>query len=343
MNTNLRILQIGAGSMGKRRLRDLHQRKDVKLAVYDERKDRRAEASNRFGVPTFERLEEALAWGPNALIISTPPGAKKAYIDLAIDRRLHHFSEADIWTYGTARRAVPAELVMCPSATLIHLPIVKALRSIVSDDLGAVLTYHHVLGSYMPAWHPDEGDEYYGRHRSTAPAREMVCFELHFLNAVFGRPSAVAGCLGKFGVLPNETEDTWALLIRLADGGTGQLSSTMACPTNSRSGVCTGTRGCVTWDLISGEVTLSTQSAQAVRKMQYGSLDAVLERTYLEEINLFVEAMHNRQRPQWDYASSQQATATLAAAEESALRGSWIKIDPDAEPSLNPSPGSLMV
>src|SRR5690242_2929369 len=69
----LKILQIGAGAMGTRRLRDLQQRTDIALALYDQRPDRCAAAQARFGVKTFAALGEGLAWGPEVLIISTPP------------------------------------------------------------------------------------------------------------------------------------------------------------------------------------------------------------------------------------------------------------------------------
>ena len=57
-----KILQIGAGAMGTRRLRDLYQRKDVALALYDERADRCAAAHARFGVRVFPKLDNALEW-----------------------------------------------------------------------------------------------------------------------------------------------------------------------------------------------------------------------------------------------------------------------------------------
>ena len=90
--------------MGTRRLRDLHQRKDVALALFDERADRCASAHARFGVKVFAKLDTRWS-GALRLIISTPPGAKGAYIDLAFERKMHHFSEADIWTYGATAAA----------------------------------------------------------------------------------------------------------------------------------------------------------------------------------------------------------------------------------------------
>jgi predicted dehydrogenase len=337
VNTRLKILQIGAGSMGKRRLRDLHEREDVELALYDQREDRRDAARARFGVKTFAGLEDALAWEPDALIISTPPGTKKRYIDLALERGFHHFSEADIWTYGAARRTSDIQgLVMWPSASLNHLPVVRALHSVVANDLGSLLSYHHALGTYMPGWHTDEGNEYYGRHRSTAPAREMVCFELHFLNAVFGAPTEVAGYFGKFGELSGESEDTWSLLLRLQDRGTGHLTSTMACPSDYRRGCCFGIHGFATWDIQSGEITVSTESDPKVRTLQFGAVAAVLERSYFEEIHSFVDAVLSGEPAQQTYSLNQKSTATLAAAEKSSVSGQWIEVDADDEPEMDP-------
>src|SRR6185295_11108100 len=93
----MRILQIGAGSMGTRRLRDLHALPGVTIALLDAREDRRQRARDRFGLEVFSRLEDGLAWKPEALVISTPPGTKDAYVQTALDRGLHHFIEADIW------------------------------------------------------------------------------------------------------------------------------------------------------------------------------------------------------------------------------------------------------
>ncbi|MDB6127354.1 MAG: gfo/Idh/MocA family oxidoreductase, partial [Verrucomicrobia bacterium] len=248
----MKILQIGAGSMGSRRLRDLSGRADVKLAMLDARADRRTRAHERFGVPVFEHLADALAWEPEALVVSTPPGAKENYIQLALDRGLHSFTEADIWSYGAAeieRRSREKKIVSASSASLRLLPVVRALEENVRAHLGTFLSYQFFMATYMPGWHAGEGDEYYARHRNTAPAREMIPFELSWLNPIFGPATEVSGNYGKFGKLPAATEDTWTLAMRLRDGGTGQLAITMSCPVGYRRGACFGTNGVITWDI----------------------------------------------------------------------------------------------
>jgi len=335
----MKILQLGSGSMGTRRMRDLHQRKDLELALYDERADRRAAAQARFGVKLFSTLDDALAWGPQALIVSTPPGTKGSYVKLALERGLHHFIEADIWTYGAAeieRISRQKKLVSAPSASFAFLPLVKALGPLVRDQLGAILSYQCFMATYMPGWHAGEGKEYYARHRNTAPSREMVPFELNWLNALFGAPMEVAGRFEKYGALPDDTEDTWSLSMRLKTGGVGQLTVTMACPVEFRRGHCAGTGGMLTWDIYNGDLTIQARGDKAPRHENHGSSSSVIEASYFDEINTFIDSARGTKTWPHSYALSQQSTATVAAAEKSFITGKWVAIEPNAEPEKAP-------
>ena len=335
----MKILQLGSGSMGTRRMRDLHQRKDLELALYDERADRRTAAHARFSVKLFSTLDDALAWGPQALIVSTPPGTKGGYIKLALERGLHHFIEADIWTYGAAeieRISRRKKLVSAPSASFAFLPLVKALGPLVRDQLGAVLAYQCFMATYMPGWHVGEGKEYYARHRNTAPAREMIPFELNWLNALFGAPMEVAGRFEKYGALPDDTEDTWSLSMRLKTGGVGQFTVTMACPVEFRRGHCSGTGGMLTWDIYSGDLTIQTREDKTPRHENHGAASSVIEASYFDEINTFIDSARGTKTWPHSYTLSQQSTATVAAGEKSFVTGTWVSVEPDAEPEQAP-------
>ena len=69
----MRVLQIGGGSMGTRRMRDLYVRPGIEIRLLDGREDRRARALAAFGIVGFSSLDEALAWDPEVVIVSTPP------------------------------------------------------------------------------------------------------------------------------------------------------------------------------------------------------------------------------------------------------------------------------
>ena len=125
----MRILQIGAGSMGTRRLRDLRACEGVEVTLFDQRADRRAAAASRFGVATTASLDEAMATEPDALVISTPPDQHTDYVRLALDTGRHFFCEADIWAFdprvvaaANARRPAGG-LVAAPSCTLYLPPL----------------------------------------------------------------------------------------------------------------------------------------------------------------------------------------------------------------------------
>jgi predicted dehydrogenase len=335
----MKILQIGAGSMGTRRLRDLSRNPDLEIALFDERPDRRERARDRFGVPTFATLADAMAWGPNALVISTPPGTKGPFIQLALDHGLHHFSEADIWSCDAPaieRISREKHLVGAPSCSFAFLPLVQRIAPIIRAELGPLLSYQSFMATYMPAWHPGEGAEYYARHRSTAPAREMICFELHWLNRLFGPAAEIAGHFSKHGTLPGDSEDTWSISQRLRGGGVGQLTITMACAHDYRRGACFGTQGWLTWDIYSGDYAWQTDRQAGPQQAGAGPIPAVLEASYADEINTFILAILGRAIWPHPYADSQQVSATLAAAELSSVAGRWEPVDPTASPAHAP-------
>ena len=146
MNRPLKVLQLGCGSMGTRRLRDLAPRTDVALRLYDARADRRAAAFSRFHVEGFTSLEAALGWQPDALVISTPPGTKGSLAQWALAHGVHHFVEADIWSYGVAAEAArQPNLVSAPSLSFAFLPVVRALIERVPETIGRLLGYQFGL------------------------------------------------------------------------------------------------------------------------------------------------------------------------------------------------------
>lgn len=328
--------------MGTRRLRDFVPRTDVESALLELQEDRRRRAGERFGIPTFESIGAALEWRPDALVISTPPDAHEEFVRLALEQGYHHFSEANLWTYDNREvEEVSAEkgLVSLPSCSLHFLPIVKELRRVVSEDLGDLHCYQFCLSTYLPSWHPGEGMEFYARHRSTAAGREMVPFELLYLNHVFGTPLDVGGTVSRRGRLEVDSEDTWCLQMRLESGGTGQLMVSMGCPQLLRRGWAAGANGIVHFDITTGEIRRELPGAGSagicdVRCL--GALAQVLEDTYSQEINAFIDVIQGRREWPHSYYMSAVASGTLAAAEKSAVSGRVEKVDPGFQPARLP-------
>ena len=335
--SRIRLLQIGAGAMGTRRLRDLLAREDVEIRLFDQRDDRRRRAAQQFGVDTFSTMDDGLEWAPDALIISTPPDAHDPFIVIALERGLHHFCEENIWTYDhrtVDRISRERGLVSAASCSFSFLPVIQELERVVRHELGELHAYQMLLSTYMPNWHPEDGPNFYARQRSTAAAREMVPFELVWLNRVFGAPTHVLGSVKTSGRLGNASEDTWSLQMDIG-GGVGQLVVGHASPTDHRSGMAIGTNGRVAFDVFAGTITRELPELRITDTRYIGSQAADLEQAYATEIATFVDAVRGAAWPH-HYLASSIATGTLAAAEASAATGLRVAVDPDVQPALLP-------
>jgi predicted dehydrogenase len=321
----MRILQIGAGSMGSRRLRDLRRQDGVELTLFDGRADRRIAAAGRFGVPAVTSLRDGLAGSPDALIISTPPDQHADYIRVARESGLHYFCEADIWAFHPTAAAPGA--VAAPSCSLYFHPFVQELHRVVAEELGTLHAYGYLLSVDAPGWHPGEGAEYYARHEATSPAREMVPFELIALEHIFGEPVAVSGRVVRRGRLDLPGPDSYSLQMELACGATGQLTVVMASPGTARQGWAVGDRGAIRFDLLAGTLEMDN-SARFV-------CDWVRETEpmYAREISAFLAAVRGEAR--WPYPGEKASVVcgTLAAAERSMHSGRAERVDPARQPA----------
>ena len=325
--------------MGTRRLRDLSKRQDVRTSLFEICEDRRHRAKQRFDIPVFADINRALAMRPDCLIISTPPNHHHKYIQMALAHELHHFCEVSMWVHDfehieaeSARKG----LICAPSCTMQFLPVIKELERVVKDELGTLHAYQMCLSTYAPSWHPGEGSEYYARHSATAPAREMVPFELRWLNEIFGTATEVSGSISRQGQLEIDAYDTICLQMNLNAGEQGQLVVSMASPRNFRRGCFLGSNGSVAFDVISGDVSRQVDVPNDLDVRNFGTLADILECTYKTEIDTFIDTVLGKCRWPLSYRHSSLASATLAAAEKSVITRKWELVDPSVQPNDNP-------
>ena len=96
----MKILVIGLGSMGKRRLRNLKALKEEDVIAFDLREDRRKEVGEKYGIKTFGKFEDALQEKPEIFIISVPPDIHLEYQLYAVKNNINFFTEASVIKEG---------------------------------------------------------------------------------------------------------------------------------------------------------------------------------------------------------------------------------------------------
>src|SRR5579862_9226556 len=89
----MKILSIGGGSMGRRRLRDLTYLNKDNVILFEPLPDRCKEISTFYNIQGFTDFDQALEEKPEVMTISTPPALHEKYVLKAMDLKMHVFSE----------------------------------------------------------------------------------------------------------------------------------------------------------------------------------------------------------------------------------------------------------
>jgi predicted dehydrogenase len=211
--------------MGKRRVRNLLAMGYTEVAGFDLREDRRAEAQQKSGVRTYGNFEEAVAaHKPEALIISTPPQYHMAYAALSLERGLPCFVEASVVDADKAldlyRQSLKTDVLIAPSCTMRYYPGPKKVKELVrAGAIGKPLNINYQTGQYLPDWHPWERvEDFYVSNRDTGACREIVPFELTWLNDIFGNPEPLACARAKLTDINADIDDVYHCLLRYPQG-----------------------------------------------------------------------------------------------------------------------------
>ncbi len=87
-----KVLIIGLGSMGKRRVRNLQALGFTHVNGFDMREDRRKEAEQKYTIKTFASFDEAVSQNKyDAFIISVPPHLHHIYMKKAAELSVPFF------------------------------------------------------------------------------------------------------------------------------------------------------------------------------------------------------------------------------------------------------------
>lgn len=343
MNTEIqkiKILQVGSGSMGTRRMRDLSVRDDIEIALLETQETFAKKAIERFGVKWFQDEQSAISWEPEAIVISSPPQTHAHYVQLAIQHGLHFFSEAELFPYDYREiEAIAQEkkIIAAPSCTEKFGPCFIKLKEIVEEQLGTLHGYSYIVSLNIRANRPPgTGKEYYAFNRNTNGTREIVPWSLVVLSDIFGMPQKASGLIRSGGEFGDGIEDSWSVQLHLDNGGIGQLFYGGASPENICKIIAIGTNGLIECDPVAGHITRKLTKLGINDTLHCGPTSQIWEKVYAEEIGTFVDAIRGKVAFPHDYRKACTIAGTLAAAEKSAVTGRAEAVDPNFLPAELP-------
>ena len=221
----MKFLVVGLGSMGKRRIRNLLALGHNEIAGFDPREDRRDEAVTKYNIFPFSDYELAIkSFKPDALIISTGPALHMQYAEDSVGRKIPCFIEASV-VHADRVEALQIEatkqpIVVAPSCTMRYSEGVKCIRELLKKNvIGKPLNFNYQHGQYLPDWHPwEKVKDFYVGQRETGGCREMVAFELTWLNSLFGDPSILSCVRDKVTEIDADIDDIYHFILRYPNG-----------------------------------------------------------------------------------------------------------------------------
>jgi len=308
----MKFLVVGLGSMGKRRVRNLKALGYSDIAGFDLRKDRVEEAVQKYGVIPFDDFDKAIAiFQPEACIISTPPDQHMKYAFRAREDEISCFIEGSvvdahrILELYEETKASP--VIMGPSCTMRYFPGPQKVKELVKAKMiGGILNINYQTGQYLPDWHPwEEIGDYYVSGRETGGCREIVPFELTWLNDVFGEPEPLACVKAKLTDMDVDIDDLYHCLLRYPGAVLANVTvEVVSRPVVTREMRILGSEGEIVFSADEGCVRWINTSMDSWEKYEIGggTVEANYinpEEPYIAEMRDFVRAVLTKDKKQY--------------------------------------------
>lgn len=310
----MRIVVIGLGSMGKRRIRLIHKWKGLwEIVGIDSNEKRRKDCENEYGIRTFDNLAEvANANNIDCAFVCTSPLSHSKIITQCLNYGLHVFTELNLVDDGYDENILLSKqkgLTLFMSSTFLYREEIKKIRALVQQT-DSTLNYTYHIGQYLPDWHPWENykDFFVGNKRSNG-CREIFAIELPWLVDVFGDIIKVDVIKSKISNLNIDYNDNYLLLIQHKNGHKGTLAVDVVSRKAVRNLEVYGEQLYLYWNgSPTGLYVYDFEAKKDVNIQLYEVIDQlnnyssfVVENAYLNEIISFFQAVAEEKVPAYSF------------------------------------------
>lgn len=300
----MKFVVVGGGSMGKRRIRCLlaNEVPAQDIRSVDTREDRRQEIGEQYGVETLGDFDAALAWGPDAVIISVPGSLHMQFCLAAARARKHVFCEVPLSTSldGTdelMRLAEQHRLVVAPGCQRPFHPLVGQCKRWIEDPaFGRTMMYQHTAGSWLPDWHPHEDyRKFYASDRSKGGGNlDVIAQELTLAYWLLDdRIDSVFCCGSHLSSLDLNCDDCLQMIGSMRGG----IAATMQYDLMNRAGInelrFLSEKGVIELNTKNGGEVCRYLAASKQWEVVKPPADFEGEHCYIDEIKSFLDCVRN--------------------------------------------------
>lgn len=320
----MKFLQIGLGSMGKRRIRNLQYLGYNDIVGFDLRKDRCEEASNLYGIKTIDAID-SVDWNEiTHVVISTPPDQHSSYVLLAAKENKHVFIEASVVDDDfeeIVTLSKESSGIIFPSYTMRFDPINVYAKKLIEDGrIGDMFFSQHHFGLNLHKWHPYESiNDFYVSKKRTGAAREIVPFDLVYISWLCGKPKKITAMNSSTKSLGVDIDDIYCLNYRTESNCLVQFTIDVVSQVPYRTTRIVGSKGNIEIDTVSGTIKYYSHNNDTwdIKNRSQLSVTKSTEEMYVLEMQEFLRKSEIGDKHGYTVENDWEILSFLYAAEES--------------------------
>lgn len=321
----MKILIIGLGSMGKRRIR-LIRDMYAGAVIYgvDGREDRRDEAKELFQIICFASIEEAVDRGIEAAFVCTSPLSHNKIIKECLNNGWNVFTELNLVSDGYEENIALAEKKHCTlflSSTFLYREEIQYIRQKIKHESWNYI-YH--IGQYLPDWHPWENyKDFFIGDKKTNGCREIMAIELPWLTSVFGKVINYRSIANKMTALNIDYNDNYMIQFTHESGSKGVLVVDVVSPVAVRKLELYRENNYLSWngtpeslmEYSAEKDTLEYVHLHETQEHMEGYRAFVVENAYRNEIKEFMQTIKGKSTPEYGFTQDLEVLKLIDALE----------------------------
>lgn len=319
----MKVIIIGLGSMGKRRIRLVRQYDEtIEICGIDTSRERREQAEREYGIETMDSLERVPENFCECAFVSTSPLSHSSLIRLCLQKNMHVFTEINLVADGydeNRKLASEKERVLFLSSTFLYREEINYIYRAVRKSACPVSYLYHI-GQYLPDWHPWESyKDYFVGDRRTNGCREIFAIELPWILHTFGEVETVHTVKGQNTSLSIDYPDSYLVTMKHKTGIRGVLAVDVVSRKAVRNLEVFSEDLYLEWkgtpeSLRYYDYTLKKEIPVNLyetveRKEGYGNF--IIENSYFHEVEAFFAQVREQKVPLYDFEKDKKTLALI--------------------------------
>lgn len=324
----MRVIVIGLGSMGRRRIRLIRQYdSSIEICGIDTSGERRKQAEKECGIETLDSLECVRENEYDCAFVCTSPLSHNRLIHTCLCLNMHVFTEINLAADGYDDNMELADekgKVLFLSSTFLYREETRYIdRAVRKCNCPVSYVYH--IGQYLPDWHPWENyRDYFVGDRRTNGCREIFAIELPWIMHTFGDVQDIHVVKGRNTGLDIDYPDSYLVTLEHENGIRGVLAVDVVSRKAVRNFEVFSEDLYLTWngtpeslryyDYDRREEMAVNLYDKVEHREGYGSF--IIENSYLHEIEAFFAQVEDGTIPVYGFEKDKETLALIDRIEE---------------------------